>query len=523
MAEIKIPQYLRIAISIASKITEGQYAEGERLPGMTKLSSEYSVSAETIRKAVSLLEDMKIVQTREKSGVTVLSAKNAQIYLESAQYRREQYELRQKMQTLFADYQRITDELADVSDRLVAANLTPIPSEQTIPTFEVIVGSGSDKLGRTIGSIRFWQATGSTIIAIRRGQNLIVSPGPYEIFKENDVIVCAGREESMQVADVYLNLPKSQTESDDGSYHSLWATNINRSLLEELLETRANICKYLGCKAEKIGNVMPMQQGFNNYSFSFTVGDGKYVYRHPGADASSLVDRTIESKAMHIARDLGIDGTLLFDDSSGWKLARYVEQTEEFDFFNQKHVAMLASHIRTLNTSGIRLGHVFDYESEAIKLLDKIRSMNIQKYRGLEPVIQKIAPAFERIRKDAWPSSMCHNDLYEPNLLVEGDRLHIIDWEFAGDCDIGFDICKVFSVVTPEYDEIDKWLELYFERPVSTAEKLHLVANAAIIYYYWYVWALYADEKGENVSVYLTVWRTRMYYYIRMLSEHGED
>ena len=96
-------------------------------------------------------------------------------------------------------------------------------------------------------------------------------------------------------------------------------------------------------------------------------------------------------------------------------------------------------------------------------------------------------------------------------------KLHIIDWEFAGDSDIGFDICKIFASVTPKYEDIDEWLSLYYDKPISAEQKHHLISCAAVIYYYWYIWGLYADENGENVAEYITIWRDRMIYYVDML------
>ncbi len=38
-------------------------------------------------------------------------------------------------------------------------------------------------IGKSIGELKFWQSTGGTIVAIRRGQTVILSPGPYaELF-----------------------------------------------------------------------------------------------------------------------------------------------------------------------------------------------------------------------------------------------------------------------------------------------------------------------------------------------------
>ena len=50
-----LPQYMRIARSIAQRIADGELMEGEKLSGRSKLSSEYNVSPETIRKAVQVL------------------------------------------------------------------------------------------------------------------------------------------------------------------------------------------------------------------------------------------------------------------------------------------------------------------------------------------------------------------------------------------------------------------------------------------------------------------------------------
>lgn len=74
MENEELPQYMRIAVSVAVRIADGQLAEGEKLSGRSKLSSEYQVSPETIRKSVQLLRDMQVVTVKEQSGVYVRSA-----------------------------------------------------------------------------------------------------------------------------------------------------------------------------------------------------------------------------------------------------------------------------------------------------------------------------------------------------------------------------------------------------------------------------------------------------------------
>ena len=46
--------------------------------------------------------------------------------------------------------------------------------------------------GATIGTLRFWQATGATIVAIRRNLSYIVSPGPYAELYAGDAVIFVG-------------------------------------------------------------------------------------------------------------------------------------------------------------------------------------------------------------------------------------------------------------------------------------------------------------------------------------------
>ena len=47
----------------------------------------------------------------------------------------------------------------------------------------------SPLIGKSIGALKFWQSTGGTIVAIRRGQTVILSPGPYAELYSGDVII----------------------------------------------------------------------------------------------------------------------------------------------------------------------------------------------------------------------------------------------------------------------------------------------------------------------------------------------
>ena len=204
-----LPHYMRIAASVASRISMGEFREGQKISGRSVLSSEYSVSPETVRKALRVLADMGIVTVREGSGTVVLSAEKAKSYLETVQVRQDQIDMRKRLQLLFKEYSTIGKQMSEIISDLMTAGSVPLPSEQSLPNYEVRVPEDSDKLGMSIGELRFWQCTGATIVAIRRGQNVRISPGPYVELQAGDVLVYVGAPECRQAVGRLLESGKT--------------------------------------------------------------------------------------------------------------------------------------------------------------------------------------------------------------------------------------------------------------------------------------------------------------------------
>lgn len=278
-----------------------------------------------------------------------------------------------------------------------------------------------------------------------------------------------------------------------------------------------NICNVLNCDISEIEDIEPVNKGLNNQSFRFSCNGEQYIYRHPGANAAAVIDRYKESTCLKVAKGLEIDDSFIcIDEEEGWKISKFITTTDTFDFSNYDHIKMLAAKLRTLHDSKKVVGFGFDYREEASKIIEIEKNYDAAKYNRSLGEKEAMSPIFDFLSKDMWQVSLCHNDIYEPNILISGDKLFLIDWEFSGDADIGFDICKLFSVITPEYESIDKWLYPYYQRETTEDEKLHLICCAAVIYYYWYVWGVFAEKNSEGVSQYLMDWFDKMNYYRNM-------
>ena len=281
-----------------------------------------------------------------------------------------------------------------------------------------------------------------------------------------------------------------------------------------------NICKVLKCEITDIEDIETIKKGLNNQSFKFSCKGKQYIYRHPGANASAVIDRHKEWICLNAAKELGIDKSFIYaDEDEGWKISSFINTTETFEFDNKRHIELLSKKLKKLHESEISVGFGFDYKAEAEKIIEIERNFDANKYNRSKSEQCLMEPIFEYLSNDKWKVSLCHNDIYEPNILLNGNELSLIDWEFAGDADVGYDICKLFSVIMPAYDEINQWVYPYFGREATENEKLHLISCAAVIYYYWYVWGVFAEKNSEGVSGYLMDWYDKMIFYRELALE----
>ena len=267
------------------------------------------------------------------------------------------------------------------------------------------------------------------------------------------------------------------------------------------LQIIRNICSVLNCSTADIHNIKPISKGYTNKSFSFECRDSKYVYREPGIIAAEFIDLKTEKKALEIVKELNIDDSYVYeDDNLGWKISEYIKSTEPFDFSNEKHIKLLCKSFNKLFSKSYSCGRIFDYLYEAKKLLNNIKKLDEESYNAAVENISDIEKIDRKIKNDGWEIQLTHNDIYEDNLLISNGKLFVIDWEYAGDSDIGYDLCKLFVKNEVTGEEIDKRLSYYYGRKPTHLEKTHIIMCAVVSFYYWYVWALYMTKKGNDYT-----------------------
>lgn len=201
--QVKQPKYQKIAADIAAKIVEKRYLVGDKIYARSSLASQYSVSSETARRAIAILQDLEIVEATKGSGVVIKSyekaAKFVNQFLEVQSVHQIQLEIlesikRQKEELKFL--QDTAEQLINRTERFKSVN-------PFVP-FQIEILNDSPFISQTIGTLNFWQNTMATIVGIRRGEELIISPGPYATIEEKDIIYFIGNDESIERVQKFL-------------------------------------------------------------------------------------------------------------------------------------------------------------------------------------------------------------------------------------------------------------------------------------------------------------------------------
>lgn len=184
------PVYAQVAYDIAAKITAGELAEGQRFSGRSLMGSRYGVSPETIRRALLLLSDMGIITIRQNVGSEVCSRDRAMDYVRHYESDKDLRALKARLKELTEQRDQLNRQIGDTFTRITDLEERFKHSDQ-LRTYEFPLSPDSRAAGRSIGALQFRQRTGGTVVAVRQGPELRLSPGPDTVLGPGDVLVVA--------------------------------------------------------------------------------------------------------------------------------------------------------------------------------------------------------------------------------------------------------------------------------------------------------------------------------------------
>jgi thiamine kinase-like enzyme len=279
--------------------------------------------------------------------------------------------------------------------------------------------------------------------------------------------------------------------------------------MPELTELLARLEVELGPAA---GPAVPLSGGITNRNYRICLGGRDCVLRLPGHDTQLLgIDRAGERLAAKRAASLGSGPEVLYADAECLVTA-FVPGSPVEPGRLRSDPAVVARALRSFHDSGLELPSRFSVPD----LLRSYATLVADRGAQLPSAYARAQELIDRIA-EALPLSEpvpCHNDLLAGNLIQAGDRLLLVDWEYAGLGHRYFDLGNL--AVNNDFDERAErlLLEAYFGEPaalcrLSALRLFRLVSDAreaawgvvqGLISALDFDFAAYADEHFERLD-----------------------
>jgi len=257
--------------------------------------------------------------------------------------------------------------------------------------------------------------------------------------------------------------------------------------VEEYIVARVNALLH----SDNAQIVNRLEGGMSNYTYVVACEGKKYTYRVPGKYAERFVDRVDEQhNIQEVERNGFAETNAYIEVLSGEKLADYVEGTILTSTDIVSYNNMSAKVLHQIHDSDMQFadynafGRLAQYENYC-------REMG---FEHPEAYLQ-LKAQLELYRQDIGEVKMvpCHCDYQPSNLVLEGDRVHVLDWEFAGMNDPLYDVA---CYANAGFDKALALLDAYVGGTPSKQEKQRLYFHRAFQCLQWYNVAIFKDRIG---------------------------
>lgn len=234
-----------------------------------------------------------------------------------------------------------------------------------------------------------------------------------------------------------------------------------------------------------------LEGGMSNYTYVVSSNGKKYTYRVPGKFAEKFVNRVDEWNNIQEINKLDLNNeTTYVEILSGEKLAEYVEGTimSETDVVSYNEMSVKA--LKKLHNSNLKLKdyNAFGRLAEDEQYCRETGFAHPEEYIVLRSKLEDMRKNYAQVALVP-----CHCDYQPTNLVIDGEKLYVLDWEFAGMNDPFYDIACYGNA---GFDKALSLLEAYVGHKPTKEELQRLYFHRAFQCLQWYNVAIFKDRIG---------------------------
>ncbi|MHB1154825.1 MAG: phosphotransferase [Eubacteriales bacterium] len=204
--------------------------------------------------------------------------------------------------------------------------------------------------------------------------------------------------------------------------------------------------------------------GATNASFACVYRGKKYVCRLASESSDILaINRKAEYAALKVVSELGLGATLVyFDTETGNMITSYIEgrTVTGVDYGSLEFIKRTAEMMKRLHK--LKTEFVFDPIADIERKITYIKERIVPLHNKFADVYRIYLEISSRYPKEESAyTGLCHGDPFANNFILSDDsKIYLIDYEFAGMCDVFYDLACMISWYPQEKKEF--FLTAYF-------------------------------------------------------------
>ncbi|NJP87878.1 phosphotransferase [Nonomuraea sp. FMUSA5-5] len=267
-------------------------------------------------------------------------------------------------------------------------------------------------------------------------------------------------------------------------------------------------------------SVEELPGGLTNHNYKVTTPSGVYVVRVWASDGELLaIDRDAEHANSIAAARAGVGAPVhAYLPELGVLVVGFLPNCRtytEADLRDPANLPRVARACRLLH-AGPRFVRDFDMFEVQRRYLEIVRERGFRlppRYLDFMPTVSQIRKCLAVRDEGIVP---CNNDLLPGNILDDGERLWLIDYEYAGNNDPCFELGNIWSESDLPIEHLEELVTAYYGRRLR-----HKIARARLLglmsKYGWTLWASIQD--GANDTIDFDFWSWGMEKYERAVAE----
>ncbi|MEP6817513.1 MAG: choline kinase family protein [Marmoricola sp.] len=230
--------------------------------------------------------------------------------------------------------------------------------------------------------------------------------------------------------------------------------------------------------------------GLTNVNLKVTTPDGRFVVRIFQGDAELLgIDRDAEHQNSRAAAAAGVGAEVVdYRPDLGMLVIGYIDGVtyDNTSFTRPGVLQRVAEACRTLH-QGPHFVNEFDMFTRQLGYLRTVRDNGYALFEGYEDFdgqFRQIRGALATRDQGTVP---CNNDLLAGNFVDDGERLWLIDYEYAGNNDACFELGNIATECQLDPEQLEQLVTAYYGRRLRN-RVARAQLQAIVSQYGWSLW-----------------------------------